>query len=117
MAQLVDKFAGTDADHGDLHVVTRCLVGFPGFLRFNELSALKESDVQIFPDHMEIFIASSEIDQYRQGMGNNSTYWSKDLPCQDDSALCYPRRGRCLPRPLLVSWQYTTYLVHTGQHN
>ena len=31
-----------------------------GFLRFNELSALKESDLQIFPDHMEMFIESSK---------------------------------------------------------
>ena len=67
LAQLVDKFAGIDADLGDLRVVTWCLIGFAGFLRFNELSVLKESDLQIFPDHMEIFIESSKTDQYRDG--------------------------------------------------
>jgi hypothetical protein len=67
LAQLVDRFAGKDADLGDLHIVTWCLVGFAGFLRFNELSTLKESDLQILSDHMEIFIESSKTDQYRDG--------------------------------------------------
>jgi hypothetical protein len=41
LAQLVDRFAGKDADLGDLRIVTWCLVGFAGFLRFNEQSTLK----------------------------------------------------------------------------
>ena len=69
LAQLVDKFAGTDADLGDLRIVTWCLIGFAGFLRFNELSALKESDLQIFPDHMEMFIESSKLISIEMGHG------------------------------------------------
>lgn len=67
LAQLVDKFAGENADLGNLRIVTWCLIGYAGFLRFNELASLKESDLHIFPDHMEIFIESSKTDQYRDG--------------------------------------------------
>ena len=49
LAQLVDKFAGKDADLGDLHVATWCLVGFMGFLRFKKLSALKSLTCKFFP--------------------------------------------------------------------
>lgn len=67
LSQLVDRFAGEKADLDDVRVITWCLIGFAGFLRYSELAALKESDVLIFPDHMEIFIESSKTDQYRDG--------------------------------------------------
>ena len=56
LTQLVDKFAKEDADLDDLRIVTICLVGFAGFLRFSELESLRESDIHIFADHLEIFI-------------------------------------------------------------
>ena len=43
------------------------MIGFAGFLRFNEIANLKESDVQVFDEHMELFIESSKTDQYRDG--------------------------------------------------
>ena len=67
LAKLVDKFAEESADLDDIRIVAICLIGFAGFLRFNELSALKESDLQIYSDHMEIFIEASKTDQYRDG--------------------------------------------------
>ena len=67
LAQLVDRFAGDDADLADVRLISLCLVGFAGFLRFNELATLKESDLHIFEDHMEIFIEASKTDQFRDG--------------------------------------------------
>ena len=67
LERLVDEFAQQNAELDDIRIVTICLVGFAGFLRYSELEALKESDLQIFPDHMEIFIESSKTDQYRDG--------------------------------------------------
>ena len=69
LSKLVEKFAGEEADLDDLRIVTICLVGFAGFLRFSEISALKESDVQIYEEHniMELFIESSKTDQLRDG--------------------------------------------------
>ena len=43
------------------------MIGFAGFLRFNEIANLKESGVQVFDEHMELFIESSKTDQYRDG--------------------------------------------------
>ena len=67
LSQLVDRFAGEKAELDDVRVIIWCLIGFAGFLRYSELAALKESDIQIFPQHMEIFIKSSKTDQYRDG--------------------------------------------------
>ena len=50
-----------------MRTLTVFLVGYAGFLRFDELSNLKESDVQILEEHMELFIESSKTDQYRDG--------------------------------------------------
>ena len=47
-----------------MRTLTVFLVGYAGFLRFDELSNLKESDVQILEEHMELFIESSKTDQY-----------------------------------------------------
>ena len=67
LSHLVDRFAGVEADLDDVRVITWCLIGFAGFLRYSELVALRESNVRIFPQHMEIFIESSKTDQYRDG--------------------------------------------------
>ena len=67
LTQLVDKFAKEDAELDNVRIVTICLLGFAGFLRFSELEALKESDLQVFNNHLELFIESSKTDQYRDG--------------------------------------------------
>ena len=61
---LASLVAGDTAELDDIRIVTICLVGFAGFLRFSELS---ESDIHIFSDHMELFIESSKTDQLRDG--------------------------------------------------
>ena len=48
-------------------MVTICLIGFAGFLRFSEIVSLKEADIHLFPDYVELFIESSKTDQYRDG--------------------------------------------------
>ena len=63
----MEEFAQEDADIDDLRIINICSIGFAGFLRYSELAALKESDLHILPDHMEIFIESSKTDQYRDG--------------------------------------------------
>ena len=80
LQDLVKRFAGNEAPLTDVRVVAICLLGFAGFLRFSEIEMLKESDVQIFQEHMEIFIESSKTDQYRDGAwisisrSNSATY-------------------------------------------
>ena len=67
LKNLVDKFAFPGASLSSIRVVTICLVGFAGFLRFNEMANIKEADIQIYSDHLELFIESSKTDQYRDG--------------------------------------------------
>ena len=83
-----------NAELDDLRFVTICLIGFAGFLRYSELEALTESDLQIFPDHMEIFIESSKTDQYRDGAWvviARTLYISQDLSCCNGWTLCEAR--------------------------
>ena len=65
--QLVSKSPGKEAPLSDIRIVTVCLIGFAGFLGLNEIDNLKESDVQVFDEHMELFIGSSKTDQYCDG--------------------------------------------------
>ena len=51
----------------DVHFLAACLLGFAAFLRYEELSSLKCSDVLFFTYHMEIKIRSSKTDQLHQG--------------------------------------------------
>lgn len=43
------------------------LLSFAGFLRYEELSSLRCSDVKFFDGYVKIFINKSKTDQYRQG--------------------------------------------------
>ena len=67
LEKLVNAFAGEKASFSDVRIVAICLIGFVGFLRFNEIAHLRESDVHIFHDHAELFIEASKTDQYRDG--------------------------------------------------
>ena len=55
---LVERFAQPGASLADVRTITICLLGFAGFFRYNELASLREADVSIFPDHMELFLES-----------------------------------------------------------
>ena len=64
---LVNCFGARDASLADIRALTFCLLGFAGFLRYDELSKLKLCDITIYEDHMELFIESSKTDQLWQG--------------------------------------------------
>ena len=67
LKKLVECFAKEEASLYDIRTIAMCLICFANFLRFNEMSRLKESDVQNFEEHAELFIKSSKTDQYRDG--------------------------------------------------
>ena len=59
LKNLVDKFAFPGASLSSIRVVTISLMGFAVFfVRFNEMTNLKEAVIQIFSDHLELFIES-----------------------------------------------------------
>ena len=80
LLSLVDRFGTKDASLADVRALTFCLLGFAGFLRYDELSRLHAGDVTIRDDYMELFIESSKTDQWR---GGNCTYWHETLPCDN----------------------------------
>ena len=49
-----------------VRTITICLLGYAGFLCFDEIASLKEYDVNICNDHMEVFVESSKTDQFRE---------------------------------------------------
>ena len=64
---LVDKFGSNDASLADIRALTFCLLGYAGFLRFDELSHLRLCDITFHQQHLELFIESSKTDQLREG--------------------------------------------------
>ncbi|XP_060081902.1 uncharacterized protein LOC132561192 [Ylistrum balloti] len=64
------NLCGMFLNENDLLVVrdlAMILLGFSGFLRFNELSSLRCSDVQFFEGHLTLNIRKSKTDKYRFG--------------------------------------------------
>jgi hypothetical protein len=43
------------------------LLGYAGFLRFNELAQIRASNLKFTNSHLEILIESSNTDIYKQG--------------------------------------------------
>ena len=50
-----------------LRICTLCILGFSGFFRYSELSAIRMSDIKYSDSHVEINVKSSKAVQYRQG--------------------------------------------------
>ena len=62
------KSASANANLSDLRTAAICVTAFAGFLRFNELANLRCCDVKFCKDkYVELFIAKSKTDIYRNG--------------------------------------------------
>ena len=51
----------------NLRTANMILLAFMGFLRFDEVSKIRCSDVSIHPTHLKIFLEASKTDCYREG--------------------------------------------------
>lgn len=69
LTKIVDFYFPTDVFTNllKLRVCTMCILGFAGFLRFNELSSLQMRDITFFEDHISLFIKKSKTDQIKTG--------------------------------------------------
>ena len=65
--KLVDNSISDNAELPAVRTIAICLLGYAGFFRFSEIASLKESDIGIYNDHMEVFVESSKTDQFRDG--------------------------------------------------
>ena len=64
---IYDKFGGEKMTLTDLRTFVMIILGFCGFLRFDELSNVRFRDVSFANVYMKIFIEKSKNDQYRLG--------------------------------------------------
>ena len=51
----------------DIRVMCFCILGYSGFLRYDEIANLRVCDLNFEPTHMKIFLEKSKTDQYRDG--------------------------------------------------
>ena len=58
---------GKEDDLQKLRICCMMLLGYAGFLRFNEIANIKASNLKVLPSHVEIVIEKSKTDVYRQG--------------------------------------------------
>ena len=68
MLKSVIKKYGSSNNLQHLRICCLMLLGYSGFLRFNELANIKASNLHVSRSHLEIFIESSKTDIYRQGI-------------------------------------------------
>lgn len=66
LRQLVDRF-GKTTNLYDKRIVTMCLIGYAGFLRFSEIVGIRGCDIKFFYLYVSIFIEKSKTDKYREG--------------------------------------------------
>ena len=65
--KIIEKHANRNADSKNLRIACICVIGFSGFLRYNELANITTNHVQFKEDHVRIFIPTSKTDVYREG--------------------------------------------------
>ena len=64
---LVSRCAGPSASLSDIRDVTLCLIGFAGFLRFNEICNIKWCHITFHVSHLSVFLPRSKTDQLHVG--------------------------------------------------
>lgn len=64
---LVEKYGNKNCRLPDVRIATFCLLGYSGFLRFNELVNIKRSDITFTDHYISIFISRSKTDKYNEG--------------------------------------------------
>ena len=69
LANLIEKFGQPQASLSDVRTLTMCLIGYAGFFRYDELAKLKETDINFYEEHMEIFVESSKLTSLEMVLG------------------------------------------------
>lgn len=64
---LCDKYGKYSASLKDLRFLAMSLLAFAGFLRFNEVSNIRRSDLEIGKDLLRVLIRKSKTDVYKKG--------------------------------------------------
>jgi len=65
--KLFVRYGSSSSNLSDLRLLTLCVLGYSGFLRFCELAQLRRCDFQFEDAYMRIFVEHSKTDIYREG--------------------------------------------------
>ena len=91
----------------ELRLATACVLGFAGFLRFNELVNLKPCNIKIQDDMLRIHIEHSKTDQLRQG--------DEVLIARTKSSVCPVSLLECYMKRAGISWEDHRFLFRPIQ--
>ena len=64
---LYEKLIKNNVNLSKMRIMNICLLGFCGFLRYQEISNLKRQDIVFCDTYMKLFIEKSKTDTYREG--------------------------------------------------
>ncbi|KAK3100534.1 hypothetical protein FSP39_021460 [Pinctada imbricata] len=64
---LVEKYGKDFCTLADLRLISMCLIGYTGFLRFSEIANIKRSHIEFFDEYLSIFIPKSKTDKFNEG--------------------------------------------------
>ena len=67
LRDLVDTFPRKDYCLIDQRFLVVCLTGFAGFFRIQELLGIQLKHISVIPDHLQVFLPHSKVDQHRDG--------------------------------------------------
>ena len=67
LSKLYEQLMGMPLCLSKVRTMCMCIMGFSGFLRFDELSNIRKGDITFFTTHMTVFIEKGKTDQYRDG--------------------------------------------------
>ena len=67
LRELVDTFSRKDYSLTDQRFLVVCLTVFAGFFRTQELLGIQLKHIPVLPDHLQVFLPHSKVNQHRDG--------------------------------------------------
>ena len=107
MLEVMVRDANSSGSLSDLRLITACLLGFSGFLRFNELINLRPCDCAISGEMLKVCIRQSKTDQLRQG--------SELLIARTKSSTCPVAMLECYMERTNTKWNDECFLFRPIQ--
>ena len=107
MLEVMVRDANSSGSLSDLRLITACLLGFLGFLRFNELINLRPCDCSISGEMLKVCIWQSKTDQLHQG--------SELLIARTKSSTCPVAMLECYNERTSTKWSDECFLFRPIQ--
>ena len=67
LQKIAKRFGASTNNLPDLRIASMCVLSFAAFLRFSELVNLRRSDIDLYEEHVTLYVAKSKTDKHKQG--------------------------------------------------